>query len=107
MHQQQIFRSAASSPSINVLTHGLETAKEPAKTQATSCGWFWVCNQLWFIGRAVPSGEHFTKVKHVSIRVADGEIFHIPWARRERIQDFYTRREELGLEGFCGAFSEM
>lgn len=64
----------------------------------------WGAQSVVVYWRAVRLGKHFTKVKHVPICVADGEIFHIPRSRRKRIEDFNTCREELSPEGFCGAF---
>jgi hypothetical protein len=53
------------------------------------------------------SGDFFTEVKHISIGVADAEIFHVPRARCERIEDFNACGAELGFEGFSGPFDEI
>jgi hypothetical protein len=44
------------------------------------------------------SGDIFAEVKHISIGVADGEVFHVPWPRCERVKDRNARGAELGLE---------
>jgi len=59
------------------------------------------------LGGVLVTGDIFTEVELVSAWIADGDVFHLPRARRERVENFNASGAKLGFECGHGAFDEV